>query len=159
MVSLVVLVFAMLGAAWRADGYTGVEFAPVILMAVLRALEAECVSVGVFMWITMGRVPLDHKPLKQNREGTLLCMETTRWSAEDAAYAKALGAVLAGHKDASGLSFSDLAQMTGLSRAHLTRVVYGTIDARIQDLERLCKVLEVDLVHVISDPRLRLKRT
>jgi len=89
----------------------------------------------------------------------MIRMDTTRWSAEDAAYAKALGAVLTDHKDASGLSFNDLAQMTGLSRAHLTRVFYGTIDARIQDLERLCKVLEVDLVDVIAEARTSRRRT
>ena len=47
-------------------------------------------------------------------------------------------------KTDAGLSFDDLAQMTGLSRPHVTRILYGTIDPRMGDLRRLCELPEVD---------------
>lgn len=63
----------------------------------------------------------------------------------EAAYAKKLGDLLTEAKDKAGLTFDDLAAMTGLSRPHVTRILYGTIDARVADLRRLAKPLQVDV--------------
>ena len=57
---------------------------------------------------------------------------------------RAIGDALTRAKTDAGLTFEDLAQMTGLSRPHVTRILYGTIDPRVGDLRRLCELLEVD---------------
>jgi cyanate lyase len=70
---------------------------------------------------------------------------------EESAYAQKIAATLTEAKDKAGLSFDDLAKMTGLSRAHVTRIMYGLIDARVADLRRICKVLEIDAKTLLDD--------
>lgn len=80
----------------------------------------------------------------------MLHVDKDQMTEEESAYAKAVGAILDEAKEEAGLSFTDLASMTELSRAHLTRIFYGTIDVRIADLRRICKVFEIDPMEVLE---------
>lgn len=80
----------------------------------------------------------------------MLCMDKEQLTDEESAYAKAIGKLLTDAKDRFGLSFNDLAAMTGLSRAHLARIFYGTIDVRIADLRRIGQVLELDVGELLE---------
>ncbi|MCR2825194.1 helix-turn-helix domain-containing protein [Microbacterium sp. zg.Y909] len=67
---------------------------------------------------------------------------------DDRRVARAIGDTLKCAKDKAGLTFDDLAGMSGMSRPHVTRILYGTIDVRVGDLRRLCAPLELDVYEV-----------
>jgi|GEM_PF-6818219 len=70
---------------------------------------------------------------------------------DERAYAQKVGEIMRARKEKSELSFSDISEMTGLSRAHVTRVFYGTIDVRMGDLRRICKLFDADPLEVLAE--------
>jgi len=78
----------------------------------------------------------------------MIRVDKDKMTDEDRRVAEAIGARLKEAKEEAGLTFDDLAAMSGLSRPHVTRILYGTIDVRIGDLRRLCAPLELDVYEV-----------
>lgn len=70
---------------------------------------------------------------------------------EEVRTARALAETLTRAKEEAGLSFNDIAELSGLSRAHITRVFYGTVDVRLGDLRRICEPLELRPDEVVRE--------
>lgn len=66
------------------------------------------------------------------------------------AYAKAIGEALKARKEKIGLTFDDLAEMSGVSRASVSRIFYGTVDVRMGDLRRLAETLDIGVDKILD---------
>jgi transcriptional regulator with XRE-family HTH domain len=65
-------------------------------------------------------------------------------------YAKAIGDALKARKEKIGLTFDDLAAMSGVSRANVSRIFYGTVDVRMGDLRRLAEALDTPVDKILD---------
>ncbi len=75
----------------------------------------------------------------------MICMEKSKLNDADKAYAKAVGAALKVEKDRTKLTFDDLAEISGVPRATVSRTLYGTGDSKISDIRRIAEALDVPL--------------
>ncbi|WP_167131963.1 helix-turn-helix domain-containing protein [Paramicrobacterium chengjingii] len=66
-----------------------------------------------------------------------------------------LGQILTEYKDASGLSFTTLAQQTGLGRATIVRIMAGERTARVDYLRAIASVLGTEAGDVIEEAERR----
>lgn len=80
----------------------------------------------------------------------MLCMDKAQMTDAEKAYAKAIGEALKARKEKIGLTFDDLAEMSGVSRANVSRIVYGTVDARMADLRRLAEALDISVDKILD---------
>jgi transcriptional regulator with XRE-family HTH domain len=58
-------------------------------------------------------------------------------------YSQAVASILRQHYEASGLSYSTIAERTGLSRATIVRVINGQREATAFYLHQLCEVFAI----------------
>lgn len=72
-------------------------------------------------------------------------------NSDDAAYNKAVADILRGRKEDMGISFDALADASGLPRATVARLLYGSRDIKIYALRRLASVLELDVGKVLDE--------
>lgn len=80
----------------------------------------------------------------------MLSMDKAQMTDAEKAYAKAIGEALKARKEKIGLTFDDLAEMSGVSRANVSRIFYGTVDVRMSDLRRLAEALDVAVDKVLD---------
>ena len=76
---------------------------------------------------------------------------------EDRAFAEAVGAILTAAKG-DDLSYTDIAESARLSRAHVVRIMSGSIDARLGDLKRIARLLDLDPYEVLREAEAAAKK-
>lgn len=74
----------------------------------------------------------------------------------DARYNQAVADVLRKRKEDMGITFDDLATASGLPRATVSRVIYGSRDIKVYALRRISEVLELDVAKVLDDASAKL---
>lgn len=72
-------------------------------------------------------------------------------NAQNDNYSQAVAAVLRRHYQASGLSYSTLAERTGLGRATVERVINGKREATAFYLHQLCAVFGISPGSVLDE--------
>jgi transcriptional regulator with XRE-family HTH domain len=81
---------------------------------------------------------------------SIIRMEQIQMTDAEKAYAAAIGAAFKEVKERTTLTFDDLAAMSKVPRATVSRIIYGTIDAKIADMRRLAEVLDVPLEEILD---------
>ena len=66
-------------------------------------------------------------------------------------YSQAVAAIFRQHYEASGLSYSTLADQTGLSRSTVVRVINGKREATAYYLHKLCEVFNISPGEVLDE--------
>jgi DNA-binding Xre family transcriptional regulator len=74
----------------------------------------------------------------------------------DGRYNQAVADILRERKEDMGISFDALATATGLPRATVSRLIYGSRDIKVYALRRICQVLELNVGDVLSDASKKL---
>lgn len=66
-------------------------------------------------------------------------------------YSQAVAAILRRHWEASGLSYTAIAEQTGLGRATVVRVINGEREATAYYLHKLCEVFGISPGSVLDE--------